>query len=60
MPLLTTHPDPSAYILTAWEQKQKTITLKDFQAALEEIDRWDILCDALEHFGTRVISMYIC
>lgn len=50
MPLLTTHPDPSAYILTAWEQKQKTITLKDFQAALEEIDRWDILCDALEHF----------
>ncbi|CAK9812434.1 Myeloid differentiation primary response protein MyD88 [Anthophora quadrimaculata] len=50
MPLLISHPDPSAYILTAWEQKQKSITLKDFQAALEEIDRWDILDDTLELF----------
>lgn len=51
MPLLASHLDPSAYILTAWEQKGKNVTIKDFQAALEELDRWDILDDTLELFG---------
>lgn len=50
MPLLASHLDPSAYILTAWEQKGKNVTIKDFQAALEELDRWDILDDTLELF----------
>ncbi|XP_076233415.1 myeloid differentiation primary response protein MyD88 [Calliopsis andreniformis] len=50
MPLLTSHSDPSTYILTAWEQKERNITIKDFQAALEELDRWDILDDTLELF----------
>ncbi|XP_017789085.1 PREDICTED: myeloid differentiation primary response protein MyD88 [Habropoda laboriosa] len=50
MPLLISHADPSAYILTAWEHKEKNTTLKDFQAVLEEIDRWDILNDTLELF----------
>ncbi|OAD53744.1 Myeloid differentiation primary response protein MyD88 [Eufriesea mexicana] len=50
MPLLISHPDPATYILTAWEQKEKSTTLKDFQTLLEEIDRWDILDDTLELF----------
>ena len=50
MPLLTTHSDPSAYILTVWEQKCKDIMIKDFQAILEELDRWDIVDDTLELF----------
>ncbi|XP_015434322.1 PREDICTED: myeloid differentiation primary response protein MyD88 [Dufourea novaeangliae] len=50
MPLLISQPDPSAYILTFWEQKQKNATIKDFQVILEELDRWDILDDTVELF----------
>ncbi|XP_043253908.1 myeloid differentiation primary response protein MyD88 [Colletes gigas] len=50
MPLLTSCSDPSTYILNVWEQGQKNVTVKDFQAALEELDRWDILDDTLELF----------
>ncbi|XP_031844485.1 myeloid differentiation primary response protein MyD88 [Nomia melanderi] len=50
MPLLTSHPDPSAYILTLYEQKNKNITIKDLQAIFEELDRWDILDDTAELF----------
>lgn len=50
MPLLISHPDPTAYILTYWKKKQKNITIKDFQNLLEKIDRWDILDDTLKLF----------
>ncbi|XP_053987437.1 myeloid differentiation primary response protein MyD88 [Hylaeus volcanicus] len=50
MPLLTTCPDPSAYILTIWRQNQVDITIKDFQTLLEELDRWDIVDDTSELF----------
>lgn len=50
MPLLTSHPDPSDYILTIWQQRQKTITVHDFQTILEKIDRWDILDDTVALF----------
>lgn len=52
MPLLISHPDPTAYILTYWKKKQKNITIKDFQNLLEKIDRWDILDDTLKLFGS--------
>lgn len=52
MPLLTSHSDPSVYILNVWEQKQKHVTLKDFRTILEEIERWDILDDTVELFET--------
>ena len=50
MPSLATHPNPSARILTVWEEKCKNIMIKDFQAILEELDRWDIVDDTLELF----------
>ncbi|XP_060813063.1 myeloid differentiation primary response protein MyD88 [Bombus pascuorum] len=50
IPLLTSHPDPTAYILTAWQQQKKDITLKDLQTVLEEIERWDILDDTSKLF----------
>lgn len=50
LPLLMSHSDPSAYILSIWQEKQKDITIKDLQLALEEIDRWDIIDDTLELF----------
>ncbi|CAL7947620.1 unnamed protein product [Xylocopa violacea] len=50
MPLVTSHPDPATYILTAWQQKEQSITFKDLQIVLEEIERWDILDDTLELF----------
>ncbi|KAK1133976.1 hypothetical protein K0M31_011761 [Melipona bicolor] len=50
MPLLTSHPDPTTYILTTWQQKKKDVTLKDLQIALEEIERWDILDDTSKLF----------
>nr|XP_034182371.1 myeloid differentiation primary response protein MyD88 isoform X1 [Osmia lignaria] len=56
LPLLTSHSDPSAYILTTWRQKQKDITIKDLQVALEEIDRWDIVDDTLELFEKDAIK----
>lgn len=52
MPLLTSHPDPTTYILTTWQQKEKDVTLKDLQIALEEIGRWDILDDTSKLFGS--------
>lgn len=54
LPLLTSHSDPSAYILSTWQQKHKEITIKDLQEALEEIDRWDIVDDTLEFFGLYI------
>ncbi|XP_050577281.1 myeloid differentiation primary response protein MyD88 [Bombus affinis] len=50
IPLLTSHPDPTAYILTVWQQQRKDITLKDLQTVLEEIERWDILDDTSKLF----------
>lgn len=50
LPLLMSHSDPSAYILSIWEKRHKDVTIKDLQAALEEIDRWDIIDDTLELF----------
>ncbi|XP_076657894.1 dynein regulatory complex subunit 3 [Halictus rubicundus] len=50
MPMLTGHPDPSTYIITFWQNKEKNVTIKDFQAVLEELDRWDILDDTSELF----------
>ncbi|XP_068970083.1 myeloid differentiation primary response protein MyD88 [Bombus flavifrons] len=59
IPLLTSHPDPTTYILTAWQQQEKDITLKDLQIVLEEIERWDILDDTsklLEEDGERYLE----
>ncbi|XP_012146576.1 myeloid differentiation primary response protein MyD88 isoform X2 [Megachile rotundata] len=50
LPLLMSHSDPSAYILSIWQERQKDVTLKDLQTALEEIDRWDIIDDTSELF----------
>ncbi|XP_076383482.1 myeloid differentiation primary response protein MyD88 [Megalopta genalis] len=50
MPLLTSHPDPSNYILLSWQNKEKDITINDFQAILGKLDRWDILDDTSELF----------
>ncbi|XP_076289495.1 myeloid differentiation primary response protein MyD88-like [Lasioglossum baleicum] len=50
MALLATHPDPSTYILTSWQRKQKNVRIKDFQEILEELDRWDILDDTSKLF----------
>ncbi|CAD1475681.1 unnamed protein product [Heterotrigona itama] len=50
MPLLTSHPDPTTYILATWQKKEKDATIKDLQIALEEIERWDILDDTSKFF----------
>lgn len=50
MPMLAVHPDATTYILTLWQTKKKDVTIKDLQAILEELDRWDILDDTSELF----------
>ncbi|XP_078047688.1 myeloid differentiation primary response protein MyD88 isoform X2 [Augochlora pura] len=50
MPLLSSHPDPSNYILLSWQQKEKNITITDLQEILKKLDRWDIVDDTSELF----------
>ncbi|XP_012531251.1 myeloid differentiation primary response protein MyD88 isoform X2 [Monomorium pharaonis] len=45
MSLLTSHSDPTIHILTLLEKNQKDITMKNFQAMMEQMDRWDIIDD---------------
>lgn len=51
MPLLLSHSNPTIYILAILEQKQKNITIKDFQIMMEQISRWDILDDTEDMLG---------
>lgn len=49
MPCLESQKDPTNYIL---ERIKKNTTMKDFQARMELMDRWDIIDDTQKMFGT--------
>lgn len=42
--------DPTKCILERIE-KNKNITIKDFQVTMEQMDRWDIISDTQKMFG---------
>ncbi|XP_071628789.1 myeloid differentiation primary response protein MyD88 isoform X1 [Temnothorax longispinosus] len=43
--LLTSHSDPTMHMLTMLDKNKKDITMKNFQAIMEQMDRWDIIDD---------------
>lgn len=43
--LLVSHSDPTMHILTLLEKNKKDVTIKNFQAMMEQMDRWDIIDD---------------
>lgn len=43
--------NPTIHMLTLLKQKQKIITIKDFQTMMEQISRWDIIDDTEDMFG---------
>ncbi|KAL0133561.1 hypothetical protein PUN28_000945 [Cardiocondyla obscurior] len=43
--LLGSNSDPTMHMLTMLEKNKKNISIKNFQAMMEEIDRWDIIDD---------------
>lgn len=43
--LLVSHLDPTMHMLTMLEKDKKDITIKNFQAMMEQMDRWDIIDD---------------
>ncbi|XP_077267384.1 myeloid differentiation primary response protein MyD88 isoform X2 [Temnothorax americanus] len=42
---LTSHSDPTMHMFTILEKNKKDITMKNFQAIMEQMDRWDIIDD---------------
>lgn len=51
MSLLLSHSDPTMHIFTILEKNKQSITMKDFQTMMEQMDRWDIIDDTVEIFG---------
>ncbi|XP_071573082.1 myeloid differentiation primary response protein MyD88 isoform X2 [Temnothorax nylanderi] len=45
MSLLVSHSDPTMHMLTMLEKNKKDVTIKNFQAIMEQMDRWDIIDD---------------
>ncbi|XP_024888101.1 myeloid differentiation primary response protein MyD88 isoform X2 [Temnothorax curvispinosus] len=43
--LLTSHSDPTMHMFTMLDKNKKDITMKNFQAIMEQMDRWDIIDD---------------
>lgn len=39
------HSDPTMHMLTMLEKNKRDITIKNFQAMMEQMDRWDIIDD---------------
>lgn len=50
--LLVSHSDPTMQMLTMLEKNQKDVTIKNFQAMMEQMDRWDIIDDTEALFQT--------
>ncbi|XP_020292829.1 myeloid differentiation primary response protein MyD88 [Pseudomyrmex gracilis] len=50
MSLLLSHSDPTMHIFTILEKNKQSITMKDFQTMMEQMDRWDIIDDTEEIF----------
>lgn len=43
--LLVSHSDPVMHMLTTLEKSKKDVTIKSFQAMMEQMDRWDVIDD---------------
>lgn len=43
--LLASHSDPTMHMITMLEKNKKNITIKGFQALMEQMDRWDVIDD---------------
>lgn len=66
MSMLVSHSDPTMRIFTELADKnKKDITIKDFQAMMEQMDRWDVIDDTEALFrmyniilnGTKIYSL---
>ncbi|XP_014468605.1 PREDICTED: myeloid differentiation primary response protein MyD88 [Dinoponera quadriceps] len=56
MTLLSSHSNPTIYMLTILEQKEKNITIKDFYLMMEQISRWDIIDDIEDMFEKDAVK----
>lgn len=51
MSFLISYADPTMHIFKIVEKNERNLTVKDFQTAMEKLDRWDVIDDTETMFG---------